>query len=299
VLELRLQHGFEAMARAIDAQAKASERQIAMLVEAMKSREVAKPVKSVTEQLVDLAPVITSISGLILPLITKSKEVEAEARKQLADLEAKREERERADRSEMMKTLQSQNEKAASASADTMKVIAPMVDAVSQMGRTVLQQVATLRELTANDHEEGWGSAVRNIAAAFGEYVAAKESGAVAPPPRQLPPGQQQPPQQPPPQQPAIDPAEVEYLKRTPPEEILHEIENAIRGHTDPEDVAEGFLNAVVVNAEVVKVVNAAGGVVPFFRSKLGDGWIETNAQYVNTVIATLSNAARTRGIKL
>ena len=171
-----------------------------------------------------------------------------------------------------------------------------MVDAVSQMGRTVLQQVATMRELTAGEPpDDGMIGIVKAGVQAFGEYMTAKASTPVTTP--QLPPGQPQP-QKPPEKVPEKNENE-EYLKNTPPETILASLENAIKAQHDASELSSAFLDAMQINEGAAKIVREAGGVMPFFKARLGEEWISKpeNLPYIQNLIAVLTNAARQRGL--
>lgn len=289
------QHRFEMdqVAKQIEAQGKAAERQIAALAEIVKSvaARPVEPPKSLASQLVDLAPVITAFGAILSPVIAKRGEVASEERKRLAEIEARREERERADRGDIMKMMQVTSERASTAGNDMMKVIAPMVDAVSQMGRTVLQQVATMRELTTQEpQDEGLTGLAKAGIAAFGEYMAAKASAPAGasggvPPPRQLSP-QQAPPDD-----------HLTELRDSDPAELLGQIEAALKEHHEAGELVEGFLDVVKANAAAAKIVTDAGGPLAFFRAQLGDEWlgVKENMAYIQQVVSTLAIAARRR----
>lgn len=305
LLEMQRRQDAERFERLIADQSKTTERALASMTQTMTEavRSVAAsiqtrgPEKSLVEQIAALSPVIVAVGGILAPLVTKSREMSAEQQKRDAEDRRLREEREIAARKEMFDLLRTTAERSAASSQDTMKVITPMVDAVAQMGRTVLQQVATMRDLTSGEpQDEGLTGLIKAGVSAVAEVMAARAANPPMPAPRQLPPGTGAPPapQQPPTNEEAEGRAELRDMN---PEELLTEVTEAIKAHHDVNKLVEGFLDAAQWNVGVATAVREAGGPLDFFRKRLGDEWIGQNANYISQVVSTLTIAAKKRGL--
>lgn len=298
--EVRHRLEMEAVQRAMDERSKATERQIAGLADSVKALAAAlsarppEPQESVMKNL----PALLAAAAPIIAAFSARADGDARAR---GEADARRETREAEARGDVMKMFATMNERASSSAGDMMKMMTPMVESVSTMGRTVLQQVATMRELTAGDQQEpGIMDLVKAGIGAWGDFMAAKAAQPQQPrlPPARPPQGPQgQPPTQPPEQVDPEDAAQIEYLKGAPTDDLLKAIEDAIRAHHDAEEVVESLLDAMEFNAGVGNAIKTAGGVVPFFRARLTDEWIG-NAEhlpYMQSVLSTLSTAAKAR----
>lgn len=280
----------EQITKMLDAQAKATDRQIAALTDVVKTvaqRPTAEP-KSIVDQIV---PLVAALAPVITPLISANKEAAAEARKLAAEENARREAREAEARKMERDMLMQMNERASNASNDMMKVIAPMVDAVSQMGRTVLQQVATMQEMTAPPaQEEGLGGLVREGARALAEVMATKRAEIEAgmhTPQRALPQNTQ--PQVQPPATPAPS-GEIteEQFKALPAEEVIGEIVAALKAKHTASEVADGYMMALG-NAGFAHAVEAAGGPLKLFGPHLASVLTQPGmADYVRSVVGEI-----------
>jgi hypothetical protein len=325
LINFQRQHDAEALRLTLEAQAKAQERQFSAFMEMVKaiSSKPAAPPPPPDKPLIDqIVPLVAAFTPLVTVIMGQRKD-DAKA---ALEREAKREERAALDRAESMKMLLSMNEKASAASGDLLKVVSPMVDAVAQMGRTVLQNVTMLREIQGEPPEEEGLTGVlkegiRALGPALGDWLAAKEAakaGATpAPqPPRQLPPGQ--PPQNgaTAPQAPApeagdpddpTDEAAPPDFATVPAADLLNGIETAVREHIGTDELAGAYLDSLTKNAGVRDAVNAAGGTLPFFQKRLGP-WIMDpkpgkdgvlNSTYLRSLVGALKTAAQQRGIQV
>jgi hypothetical protein len=281
----------DSMQRAISDMQKTSERQMNAVLELVKA-QTAQPQRSVMDQ---LPAILAAMSPIVAAVMSKS----ADEKKALMEEMRAREERDAAQRAETFKILIASQEKAASASENTMKVIAPMVDAVSQMGRTVLQQVATMQELTQpQGQEEGWMGLAKEALRAFAEYQSAQTAARAAIPPP--PPAQPQlaaVPQPQPQEGEGDDEGDItpDMIKTMDPGVLAQAFEENLRAKTDATEVAETFAGAVQVNAAFAELVGKAGGPVAFFQGRLGNEWASQNADYVRAVIGQLAQ----RGMRL
>lgn len=303
ILDQQRRSDTERIEKMIEAQAKATERQItalSSLIEKVATRpaEPKAAEKPLAEQ---LAPLIVAAAPILTAFLARG----SEDRKEMLAREAAREEREAKRSEENLRMIIAMSEKSAAASGDTIKVVTPMVDAVAQMSRTMLQNAATMRDLMpAPPEDEGITGIVKALAPAVAEYLAIK-SQPPQPPPPALPPGQ---PAAPPPQPPPADGAQPEpRIDAVPAAELLGEIDAAIQGHHDPAQLAQGYLDALGGNPGVAETVRAAGGTWAYFRTKLA-AWAQqpgagpdgrSNGDYLRVVIAALTQAAQARGVTL
>jgi hypothetical protein len=268
---------------------------------------VAVPPKSIAQQLAELAPVIATVAPLFVQMLSAGRE--ATAAREAAQREEMARQREQADkaRDEMMKLLAAGNERAAASSGDIMKMVTPMVESVSVMGKTMLQQVATMRELSSVDQPPSeWVEIAKAGLGALAEVLAAKAAASPGAPPKQLaaprppPPAPAQPAQGVPETDvAAVEDAEhaqqIEYLKTASVEEILKHTEDAIKGEVDAEELAEAFLDAIQVNPAVAAEVQKAGGPLQLFRVRIGDEWLKAHLAYAQALVSALTNAAKER----
>lgn len=302
----------EAVTRALAEIQKSTAQQIAdmrrEMAETVKTiaAAVATPSRSLAQQIAELAPVIATVAPMLTSILSTGRE--AAAAREAAQREEMARQREQADkaRDEMLKLLAASNERAAASSGDIMKMVTPMVESVSVMGKTMLQQVATMRELSSTDQPPSeWVEIAKAGLGALAEVLAAKASagtpGAPIRPP-QLPAGKVPVPPVPAPAAPVgeaeADPehaAMIEYLKSASAEEILKHTEEAIKNEADVAELADAFLDAIEVNPAVATAVQAAGGPLQLFRARIGDEWLKGHLQYAQALVAALTTAAKER----
>jgi hypothetical protein len=302
---IEAQHAAERadLQRMLDANAKSVERQMQGMTEIIKAiaTRPVEPAKPMFDPAL-LATLTTAATGIVGALIARSGE---DRKADLAE-QARRDERDSRARDEQIKMIVGMNEqnmkaleRNADASSNAMKMVSPMVEAVSLMGRTVVQQIATVQEMAQpNDEGAGWAGFARDAARALAEYLATRPAPAGSPQ-RQLPPGAAPPPAAPAagaaPAAPAeeVTPATPEQIAADPPEALAGFLEQAIRAKADPEEVADGYVQ-MQVNKGFVEMVAAAGGPLKFFQARLGE-WVSQNADYVRALVSHLS----TRGVKV
>lgn len=328
-LERRME--MDALARQIEESRKKTEEtqralhaQLAALSEAVRSlsAQPKEAPKSLVSQLADLTPMIAAIGSLVTPLLVKSREMAAEEVRRHSEESARQREREDKSRDEMMKILAVSQEKASAAGTDMMKIVSPLVEAVSAASRVTLQNIATMRELSSGEPPaDGFMDVLKAGIGALGEVMAAKAAAGPPPgmaPPRQLPaalPVQPPPAPVPPPageqtseaareapasEQQSVDEeeedaAQKEWLRSAPPEEVLRHTTEAIQREHDPNELAEGFLDAMQLNPGVGAAVQQARGPLPLFRSRLGDPWVMGHVPYVQKLVAAITLAAKRR----
>lgn len=297
---LQLVSAFERMVGEIQ---KGSDRQLGEIRELVKSlatKPEAAPQKSLAEQIVALAPLLSTVAPLVVQLLSSGKEREAAM---LSAMEKNRD--------ETLKLLMTMQEKSANATGETTKMLNPLIEALTATSRLTLQNVATMRELQSGEQQPSeWEGLLRAGAGALGEYMAAKEAArAGRPPQRQLPPGPQRPQGQGQGQAPAEqeqgegeaegsdDAAELEYLKSAAPDEILKLTVDAIRREAPAEDIVSSFIRAMQVNPGVVQLVKEAGGPLPLFRKAINDdNWLRAHMPYVGGLVAKFNEAAKAAG---
>jgi len=299
MLDAQRRSDSEAIAKAIEMQSKATERQISAMMEVVKAT-AQRPVvqeKSIVEQIV---PLMTVMSPLIAAFVDGNAKRSTEEKKIAAEEASRREAREADARKTEREMLMQMNERAAAASGDMMKVISPMVEAVSQMGRTVLQQVATMQEMSAPPApEEGITGLVRAGLQAFAESSAVKrmemESAIANGSQRALPPMQQQHAQpQDPQQQPGeeMTPADIATM---PAGDLVNEFVAALRAKHTVTEIADGYMMALA-NPNFVALVEQSGGPQKLFGPHLTDVLGQPGmADYVRGVVAELQK----RGAKV
>lgn len=326
LVNMQRQHDAENLRQMLDAQAKATERQFTAMmkmVETIANRPVPvpPPEKSLIEQ---VAPLVAAFT----PLVTIFVGQRSDDAKAALERESRREERAAVDRAEAMKMLTAMSEKAQSASGDMLKVVSPMVDAVSQMGRTVLQNVTMLREIQGEPPEEEGLTGVlkegiRALGPALGDWLAAKEAAKAASAPRppqapQLPAHPQNgatasqaaapAPQGGDPDDPTDDGETAPDFATTPAADLIEGLDRAIREHLTIAELAPAYLDARTKNAGVAAAVNASGGTIPFFQAKLGSQWLmdakpgkdgQLNSTYIRALLGALTTTAQQRGIAL
>jgi hypothetical protein len=161
--------------------------------------------------------------------------------------------------------------KSANASLDMVKIVTPMVDAVAQMGRTVLQNAIMMREATQEPPQEGGLMDV--IKAAIGAWAEASARNSSAPPampdPRLAPAAAQASP--PPVRVPTGPPVPAQTAQTAEPEpetdeevtpsQMVDMLAQAIRDHTPPDDLAPDIVEALGA-PEFVEAIKADGGVL-------------------------------------
>lgn len=308
IIDQQRRQDAERIEKLIAAQQAATDRQMAAImgmVEKMNSAPRA-PEKTLVEQIAALTPVLS----VVLPFLGAAREKDVNDAKLRAEAEVRRQEREDKARDEMMKLIIGMNEKSANAGNETVKMIAPMVDAVAQMSRTSLQTAATMRELMPQvPEDEGIMGLVKALAPAVAEFLAVRAQNGQPP---GAPPQGQLPAQTPPPSaggngQPApSSPPEVDIASISA-DDLAARIDGAIRAHHDPNDLAAGYLDAITGNAGFAEKVRAAGGTWAYFKSTLAAWAVEaapgadgkTNATYLREVAGVLKAAALARGITL
>lgn len=269
------------LAKSIESQTRATERQIATLMDTVKLATSAprEPQKSIMDQI----PALVAAAAPFVTAILSRSESEAKARR---ESDARREAREAEQRAEMTKLLLDMSNRASSASGDMAKILSPMVEVTSQMSRTMLQQVATMRELSSpGEPQESMTTVIKAGIEALGEVMAARATAGVQPP--ALGPKSPAPPAAPESKSPHQNLAEMD------PADLLGRIEAAIRAHHEPVELASAFREAVAQNKGVAESVTEAGGPLKFFRARLTDAWIASaeHAPYIAQLVKALSAA--------
>jgi hypothetical protein len=292
---MEAQHAAERadLQRMLDANAKAVDRQVSAMTEMVKTI-VTQPRASLVDQ---FAPLVAAITPIVGALITKS----GEDKKASLAAAMRAEERAATAQAESTKLLLAMSERSAATATDSMKMMSPIVEAVTTMGRSMLQQAATMQELSTPASEPNpWMDLGRDFMKAAAEYFAAQAARAPGPVQRQLPtqagpPAPAAPSAQgaPPPAQGEPPPAEggeaagPEQIAAMPPEELAGFLAQALGSKMDPAEIADGYVQAQV-NKGFVEMVSAAGGPLKFFQARLGDAWVAANADYVRAVVAAL-----------
>lgn len=307
----------ERFEKLLNDQQRASEKQIAMLSELVKSVTArpaveAKAQPTIVEQMVPLM-------GAFTPLITAMLSRGDANAKATAEREARREEREATARAEASKIQAEFINKLSSGNSETAKVMQSMADVVANSMKAQLQTFATLRELMPGEpQEEGLTGILKTLAPAAAEFFAMRSQMAVnAPPPPMQPPAL--PPQRgpsgmngapAPSQQPAEQTAEAPTdnpVATADPAGLLSEAETAIRDHHDAKELAAGYVEALAVNEPFRNLVAQQGGTIAVFQRLLGPWVMEptpaedgvTNGNYLRSVIGALNGIAAQRGIRI
>ena len=291
---------------------RSTERQLAEMREMVKAlaTQPQRPQKSIGEILAEATPLITAVGAIIAPLISTGRTEKIETEKLRAAEAAAQREREAKMNEQMMAMLSQTAEKAGNSTSEMMKIVGPVVDSMSMMGKTMLQQIATMKELSAGEPpEEGLGSILRTIAGAAGEYMAAKASAMPPPQQRQLPaprppPAPAAPSGQPSPEEATGEEHEAtsqdeqaaqdEYLRTADAEDVLARTTEAIKAQVAPAELAPAFVRAITLNPGVAQAVQTAGGPLPLFRARIADdGWLKAHMQYVAALVQQLNVAMR------
>jgi hypothetical protein len=324
LLDQARRYDMERLEKMIEAQAKSAERQIAAIIDLVKSqastaaRVDRPPDKPLVEQ---ITPLLTAAVPLVSAFLAKA----AEDRKEVAEREARREEREAKAREEAAKANAAIIEKLSSGNSESAKIMQSMADVVSNSLKGQMQMAATVREIMSSDAppaEDGLIGLAKAVAPVVGDFLVAKANAdaaraSVAP---QAPQGALPPrPPQPPPPAPApngavgdagrepTDEEAARALAGADPKALVEEIVGALKAHHAPQEIAEAYLDAVSLNTGVRDAVNEAKGTLNFFQAQLGD-WItaqeigsdgQTNAMYLRVVVSELTKAAQARGVKV
>jgi len=322
----------DAIARALEETRKATERQTQMMIEAVRAlQQQPKPEpKSLAQIIADATPAIAAIGAIITPIIVSSREGAAKEREARLALDAAQREREEKANEKMLALLAAGNERSASVQKDMMGMMTPMVQSVSVMGNTMLQQIATMKELASGaEPESEFLQILKAGAGALGEFWAART--AMTPPapvqPQRLTAGQPPAPSEgtepeggeapegeaaaangaapapangapaaPTPDQ--EKEREREWLRTSSAEAVLQATTAAIQREHDPAELAESFLDAIALNPGVAQTVRQAGNPMKVFRPRLGEPWVAGHMPYVMKLLSTLNLAAKRRGAK-
>jgi hypothetical protein len=291
----------EAVRREAEADRKRMESKIVDIMQEMKSARERPPEPKV-DPMETLTKVVTIVTAALTPILPHLVGVRESAAKREDD----RLRREREDRAETLKLFQAMNEKASSASQDTMKVITPMVDAVSQMGRTVLQQIAMMRDMAEPPpQDDGLMGVLKTAIAAWAEAAA---RGPMIPPTAL--PSQPRPVTSPPQPRPAPAPQSVtEAMGGAPddgdpnvpemtPTQMMDLLGDAVRAHSAEADLASDIVDALGAD-DFVRAIMAEGGIMAALQKRLGDAWAndKDNVAYIQRLLTLVAQIAAQRGI--
>lgn len=269
---------------------RADERINAVMAEIRASREA--PKTDVAEVLVKIAAAVTPIVGAIVPILAAS-------RKDAADREAAREQREEALRSEMMKSMRESSEKAAQSQADQMKVLQPMIGAVAQMGQTVLQQVAMFREMTSEPPQETSVMDILKVAITAWAETAARGNGSMIPDPRLAGASSTTPPAAAP-RAPASQSGDVfagadeGNADNVTPTQMIDYLAEAISKKIDVNDLAPDIVEGLS-DPNFAAALVAEGGAIAAISKRLGEAFatVPENVGYVQRLFQTVAQIAQ------
>lgn len=335
LLDQARRYDMERLEKLIDAQSKSSEKQVAALLDLVKSAAARPVVERPPEK-----PLLEQIAPLLaaaMPLVTAFVGQAAENRKLDAEKEARREEREARAREESSKAMQSILDKLSSGNSESAKIMQSMADVVANSLKGQMQMAATVRELMASDApppEDGIIGLAKAVAPIVGDFLTAKVQTDAAMAAARAPAGHMNaaptlPPRPPAPPPAATPPAApgagagavgdagaspeptdeemAAALAQANPQELATEIVNALKEHRSAEEVAGAYLDALQLNEGFRNSVNAANGTISFFQGHLGP-WVmettpgadgKTNGAYLRNVVGTLHTLAQARGMRV